>query len=185
MNSPVIWVVTGLRHSGKTTFCCGMVEAARKAGWSVNGLLSPAVFEKGLKTGIMVEDISTGETRLLASYARQGEDDLVLGDWHFNRQILAWGNHILEISQPSDLLVVDELGPLEFNHQTGWQAALEILPRCEYKMALVVIRPDLLDKAHQLFDFSNIIEIDQTHTTDTWVQTFWPKIKKIKRDLRK
>lgn len=43
------------------------------------------------------------------------------------------------------MLLIDELGPLEFNRQTSWVASFEILKRKNYKLALVVIRPEYLD----------------------------------------
>jgi nucleoside-triphosphatase THEP1 len=183
MNSAAMWIATGPRQVGKSAFCRGVVEAARQSGWVVTGLLTPAVFEHGYKTGFLVEDISTGETRMLASITRHGEDDMVLGDWYFDRHGIEWGNQILSYSLPSDLFVVDELGPLEFTYKTGWQIALEILLHRKYNLALVVIRPELLAVVRRLYDFSNIIEIDQTLTTQTQVRNFWFKMIGFRTDL--
>ncbi|MFH1633839.1 MAG: nucleoside-triphosphatase, partial [Chloroflexota bacterium] len=140
---------------------------------------SPVQTQAGAKTGILAEDLRTGVRRPLASMARQSQDDLSFGDWYFNRQTLEWGNQVLEISLPCDLLIVDELGPLELTHQMGWRAALDILPLSGYRLALVVIRPELHATARRVFDFSTTIEIDQTHTTDHWVHQYWPKMMEI------
>jgi len=183
MIAPLIWMVTGPRQVGKSSFCRGMAEAARQADWDVAGLLSPAQIEQGAKTGILVEDLRTGESHRLASVCRQSPEDIPFGDWYFDPQTLAWGNRVLASSPPCDLLIMDELGPLELTHQMGWWAALEILPRGEYRVALVVIRPELQIAARNLFDFSEIIQIGPTHTTDTWVGACWPKMMEYKMDL--
>jgi nucleoside-triphosphatase THEP1 len=176
MITPLIWMVTGPRQAGKTAFCQGMAEAARQADWQVTGLLSPAQIEQGVKTGIRVENIQTGDTRQLASITRQSQEDLVFGHWYFNQQVLTWGNHVLENNPPCDLLILDELGPLELTRQVGWQAALNVIRRGEYRLALVVIRPELQDLARSLFDFSEIIEIEQNQPTDHWVHIYLPKM---------
>jgi nucleoside-triphosphatase THEP1 len=114
---------------------------------------------------------------------------LAFGVWYFNLRTLEWGNQVLEISLPCDLLIVDELGPLELTHQMGWRAALDILPLSGYRLALVVIRPELQATARRVFDrmgcirFSTIIEIDDSHPTDHWVRKYWPTMMAINEDL--
>jgi len=180
---PPIWMVTGPRAAGKSAFCRGVAQSARNAGWDVAGLISPAQIEAGMKTGILAEDLRTGIQRPLACMARQSQDDVSFGDWYFNRRTLEWGNQVLEISLPCDLLIVDELGPLELTCQMGWQAALEVLPRAEYRLALIVIRPELRLPARCVFDFSTIVKIDRTHPIDHWVHKYWSKIMAINEDL--
>ena len=174
---PPIWMVSGPRGAGKSTFCREIAQSARNAGWDVAGLLSPAQFEAGTKTGILSEDLRTGVSHPLVSTVCQSQDDLAFGNWYFNRRILEWGNQVLKTSLPCDLLIVDELGPLELTHQIGWPAALDILHRAGYRLALVVIRPELQATAQSVFVFSKIVIIDQTHPTAHWVHKYWPKIK--------
>ncbi|WP_322508650.1 nucleoside-triphosphatase [Anaerolinea sp.] len=165
-------LVTGWRGSGKTTFCAGMVQAARQAGWDVAGLLSPAGFEEGRKTCIRAEDLRTGERRLLASISRQSDEDLAFGDWFFNLQTLQWGNRVLQASTPCDLLVVDELGPLEFRLSQGWVSALEVLQRGGFRRALVVIRPELLEEARSLWRPDLIISLDKADRVEEKVEAY-------------
>jgi nucleoside-triphosphatase THEP1 len=51
----------------------------------------------------------------------------------------------LRAATPCDVLVVDELGPLELIHGKGWIVALDILQARNYRAALVVVRPCLLE----------------------------------------
>jgi len=170
MRASPIWVISGPRQAGKTSFCRRIAELARQAGWDVAGLLSPAQFEQEIKTGILAEDLRTGIVQPLASITRQNQDDLAFGDWYFHRRTLEWGNRVLAISLPCDLLIVDELGPLELTHHMGWQVALDILPRAAYRLALVVIRPELQAVARSMMDFSSVVEIDQSQPTNYWVR---------------
>jgi len=54
------------------------------------------------------------------------------------------GNQAIAAAPPCDLLVVDELGPLEFEQNIGWRATFEILEGQKYKLAIVVIRPECI-----------------------------------------
>ncbi len=47
----------------------------------------------------------------------------------FDPAVLAWGNQVLRDSIPTDLLIVDEIGPLEFNQAIGWVSAFDVLAR--------------------------------------------------------
>lgn len=169
-----LYLLTGPRGAGKTTFCRALAEQVRAAGYVVAGLISPAVYKNGGKTGILVEDLHTGETRPLASVNRHHPEDIPLGPWYFDPQSLAWGNHVLAGSLPCDLIIMDEIGPLELTHKTGWQGALDILSQRDYRAALVVIRPELLFVAHSQFDFSEVIQIDPNTTIDTLVGNSLP-----------
>lgn len=140
-----ILVVTGWRGVGKTTYCQQLVDEYRKMGLKISGLLSPARFEQKQKTGFFAHDLDSDETRLAASVVPGEIDGLRLGSWTFDPEIFAWGNHCLKQVVGSDMLVIDELGPLEFDLQTGWTASFEILRRKRYQLALVVIRPECLD----------------------------------------
>lgn len=143
----VLWLISGPRGSGKTTFCRHFVEYARCAGWNVAGLLSPAVFDGDSKTGILAEDLRSGETRPLASKVPHLSFDLPLGNWYFDRATLHWGNHLLETCLPCDLLIVDELGPLEFQRGRGWTSALATLRQPQFRLGLAVVRSELLEIA--------------------------------------
>lgn len=133
---------------------------ARESGWDVAGLLSLAEFEGLVKRRIRVENLRSGESCLLASDQRQAEDDLVFGKWFFNRKVLIWGNNEFQTIQQCDLLVVDELGPLELKFSQGWISALDVIKAGQYKYALVVIRPELVGTAQNIFHSDQTLQID-------------------------
>lgn len=146
--TPSLWVLTGGRGIGKTTLCRDLADQARAAGWKVAGLLSLAVFENGVKTGILAEDLRTGESRPLAMLANQSpvtNYQLPLGQWIFDPSVIDWGNQILQSREPCDLFIVDELGPLEIYRGEGWVNAFDALRQVPYRFGVVVIRPECID----------------------------------------
>jgi len=63
----------------------------------------------------------------------------------FDEDVLAWANGTIASASPCDLLIVDELGPLEIEQGRGFVAAFDMLRRGDYRLAVVVVRPSLLD----------------------------------------
>jgi ABC-type cobalamin/Fe3+-siderophores transport system ATPase subunit/nucleoside-triphosphatase THEP1 len=161
--SPQLIFVTGPGGSGKSTWCAGLVRRSRERGLVVRGLLSPAVFTDGSKVGIDMVDLTTGERRRLASLRNPASTGLMTDHWQFDADTLAWGNQILRDAQPCDLLIIDELGPLEFLRNGGLQEGVRILDHRQYKVACVVIRPSLLPDAQQRWPGGYIIDLTKTN----------------------
>ena len=162
----MLFIITGPREAGKSTVCGHLVALAQTEGWQVGGILSPAVFEAGQKTGIEIINLRTGQRRLLAVRCPvdQPQTALHTDHWRFDAEVLAWGDVVLQRATPCDLLIVDELGPLEFERDAGWQAGLTALDSGQYRWALVIIRPELLDTACQRWPAAHVIQV--TPATD-------------------
>ena len=159
--TPSLFIVTGERGAGKTTFCRYLVELARGTGWQVAGILSLPVFEHHQKIAIAAQDLRTGQQRWLAVRREVGQP--VAGSatpgWRFDPVALAWGNRVLQTACPCDLLIVDELGLLEFERDEGWQAGLSAIDSDNYRWGLVVIRPELLAVSQRRWPIAKVIPI--------------------------
>jgi nucleoside-triphosphatase THEP1 len=155
-----ITILSGGRGAGKTRACQHLVEQAKQAGWTVNGLLCPAVFEGGVKTGIDMLDLGTGKLYHLARQENRNTGFEVTDHWNFDDTIMEKGNDILSSTGQCGLLIVDELGPLEFTRRQGWVKAFDTLARGEFKRAVVVIRPELMDEARNLWPTAGIVNLD-------------------------
>ena len=140
--SPIL-VLTGPSGAGKTRLCMQTARILQQLGARVAGLLSPARMEGGRKTGIFVEDVVSGERRLLAERPHGRPSG-----WQLAPAALQWGAGILRNAPPHDVLVVDELGPLELEHGGGWIVACEVLAE-DPAAAMVVVRPPLIDRFRQ------------------------------------
>lgn len=156
---PQRWIVTGRRGAGKTTFCRKLAERARALGWDVAGILSPVLLEMGRKTGIVALDLRRGESRLLASAQPRAGCALRLGIWWFDPDTLAWGNQVLAAALPCDLLIVDEIGPLELELGQGWTAARDALAGTSYRLALAVVRPEYCADFQERWSGSQVLTI--------------------------
>jgi len=157
---PEIVLITGEIQSGKTKLCLDLLARAKERGIKVGGLISPAVFREGEKTGIDVLDLMTGEQKRLAGVNPGGQNELETKRWTFFPEAVAWGNERLRETVPCDLLILDELGPLEFNRNQGWVNGFDLLEKGEYRTAVVVIRPSLIAEAARRWPASRIIDLD-------------------------
>jgi nucleoside-triphosphatase len=154
-------IVTGDRGAGKTTFCTRLIELARSGGRSIGGVLSPAVVVAGEKISIDVIDLGTSERRRLADRFNTTNRGPNTQRWSFHAESMTWGDDVLRAATPCDVLLVDELGMLEFERGQGWQAGLAAIDAQDYRLGVVVIRPELLAIAQQRWPQARVIRINQ------------------------
>lgn len=162
-------IITGARGAGKTTLIGELISAFRQQGIKLSGLTSPAEFEGDQKTGITAVNLATGETRHLAVYDPKPEDPSAEHrplNWTFDPAVITWGNQVLSSATPTEVLVVDEIGPLELNRKQGWSAAIPALDSRQYHLAILVMRPELLEKSLQRWPWGEVVAVsglDQVH----------------------
>lgn len=154
---PQIILVTGLSGSGKTSWCTQIIKEAAALGHSVEGILSPGIFDSERKSGIEVVDLASGERKRLARLREEGRGEISTPRWVFDPDALDWANQRLQNSAGSDLLIIDELGPLEFLRNKGLLAGLERLDQGQFQIACVVVRSSLLPKALQRWPSAHVV----------------------------
>lgn len=177
---PGLFLLTGPPGSGKTTWCLELVKHARFQGIPIAGLVSPPIFENNQRAGIDLLDIESGERTRLATrrstttprdesnVEKASPTRMVTAGWQFDPAALVWGNRLLIrlIAQkgtrsqphPSRLVVLDELGPLEFTRGQGLKAGLNLISACKYRLACVVVRPSLTSVAQDLWPWVQVCE---------------------------
>jgi nucleoside-triphosphatase THEP1 len=145
----LIYVLTGDRGSGKSTVCARVAACAAERGLDAAGILTERA-EGGQDSARRVVDVASGEERPFGARPERGapgdpntSDPLTPG-WEYDPGMFEWANEVLSRSAPCDLLVIDEIGPLELLGGRGWAKALDVLRSGAFGAALVVCRPGLL-----------------------------------------
>ena len=122
-----LYLITGPRESGKTTWCTDLMQRAIEGELSLGGFLSPAILKDGKKIGIDLLDLQSGQQRPLARKQSENPDSIMIGEWHFDSENLKCANKVLELTSFPDVLILDELGPLEFERGEGFVEGLRLI----------------------------------------------------------
>lgn len=157
IETPQIIVVTGLSGAGKTTWCMELARVARNQGKAVRGIISPGIYKDGEKIGISIRDLETGDEKQLATLRGNNTSEISTPRWQFNDESLTWANRILGKIEPGDLVIIDELGPLEFLRGEGLVAGLSLIDSGQFRVACAVVRSSLLPKVLQRWPKSIVI----------------------------
>jgi hypothetical protein len=161
-NSSGMWLVSGPSGSGKTTWCANIVVQARSLGLTFGGFICPAVIQDGKKTGIDLMNVASGEKRHLG-ICSSDDGKTTIGCWQMDEGVLAWGNEIIAGLQNEDIIIIDEIGPLELERGLGYWHALTLLDEGCYRTALVVIRPALLPVAQQRWSAARMLTLEKVN----------------------
>ncbi len=143
---PYVVLLTAPIGAGKTTACERFLERARAGGLDAGGILAPARYgQGGEKVGIDAVDVLSGERRTLAMF----EPEVALrtiGPYRFDAAVMEWAldRVSLALATPIDVVIIDEIGPLELIHERGFAPALGQLPHAQAKAIILVVRSELL-----------------------------------------
>jgi nucleoside-triphosphatase THEP1 len=155
------YLLSGEREIGKTTLLLALKDQAQHAGFDVSGVISPAVFIEGKKVGIDLLDLrSNDQIRLADLNEAEPDSDVPTIHWTFDKNALQHGNEVLGRATPGDLLIVDELGPIELVRGQGWQNGLKAVDGANYKTAVIVIRPSLLEIATKRWPDTTVLKLE-------------------------
>jgi nucleoside-triphosphatase THEP1 len=163
--TPELIIISGLSGAGKSSWCLTLARQARSSGVIVGGVISPPVFINGHKVGIDLVVLLTGERRRLAVRYSRASDGLRTANWLVDPQVLAWGNQQLLCLPSCDCVILDELGPLEFNQGQGLQAGLKLIDDRQLPLVVAVIRPKLLPLAQKRWPRAEIILIESNSSS--------------------
>ena len=144
LQKPQVVIITGEIHQGKTSFAHKLVTNLLKQKIRIAGFLSLGINENGKRTGFNLFDIeSSGQIELCSD--KKDDSRLKFGQYYFNNAAISKGVEILNTDHLSDkqLIVIDEIGPLELNG-LGWSSAIENISRSITIPQLWVVRKSLV-----------------------------------------
>jgi nucleoside-triphosphatase THEP1 len=139
----MILVLTGPVHSGKTSLLRRLLPDFKALAIPLCGYLSPAIGGDWDVLGYDLLEVGTGRslpflrTAGEAGWQRVGPYFLLPGGLEAaESSIRSW--------KPGEVLIVDEVGPLEFSGRGVWPALSKMLDKPSFT-GLVVVRKPLLD----------------------------------------
>ncbi len=139
----MIFILTGPVDSGKTTFLKRVIEELKKQKVKMDGFLSEGIVEGQEKIGYDLVDLGVGKS--IPFIRKSGQQDWQrIGPYFFIPEGLSRAKMIILQSREADILVVDEIGPLELSGQGVWDA-LEHVVFQRLQNYLFVLRREILE----------------------------------------
>lgn len=154
-------ILRGEIGQGKTSYVSHLVKVLKANGIRFYGITAPGVMEEGVKIGYSLQDISTGDQYQLSSLTRKEEDWIPFRRFYFNPEALRKGMDILlgNGMEESELVVIDEVGPLELN-DSGWAPAIERLIQNKNLLHLWVVRNTYAELIARKWNLGNVYTIN-------------------------
>ena len=145
-----ITLIYGSSGSGKTTCVGNYVLWVQSLGWTVGGILSPGKFTRQLRSHFLVRDIETGEERELCQ--RGLHSDIEVGPFGFLPAAIDFGRNAIErsLDKQLDLLVIDEVGPLELQNRV-WAPSLHKVLASKTQRLILTVRPQIIARVTSCF----------------------------------
>lgn len=144
-NRPAVFIISGNVHEGKTTLTRKVVKLLQEKGVLVRGFFSVAYDNDADKKLYCIEDVEADNREILCS-ENPSTGDIKYGRFYFSAAGIQLGRDILyrAVRNPGQLIVIDEIGPLEIN-DNGWAPAIHELLTQTQTVHLWIVREKLTD----------------------------------------
>ncbi|NQS97413.1 MAG: hypothetical protein HQ591_03080 [candidate division Zixibacteria bacterium] len=158
-----ISILTGSLHAGKTSFVKKTIPFLTTQG-HVNGFYTPKVFSGGKFIGY---DLVNIEDEIAIPFIRLKNESgwFKFARFYFNPRAIDAGNRIIRLSMDADILIIDEIGPLEISGQ-GFRSGLDYCLQNYKGSLLLVCRDFLLEDVHKIL--RRFAEITKIFHPDRW-----------------
>jgi len=153
-----VLIITGDRQEGKTTFVKWLVKSLNNR--NPNGFFTEVEKKGEERLGYYLKSIVGNERRLLCSIKPE-TGNLQYGKFFFDEATFEMGRNLLikAINQDTQLIVVDEVGPLELGGD-GWATAIEeVVTRTEIPM-IWTVRRSLSEKVARRWNVGKVGILD-------------------------
>lgn len=139
----MIFILTGPVDSGKTTFLKRVIEKLKKQKVKMDGFLSEAIVKDQEKIGYDLVDLGDGKS--VPFIRKSGQQDWQrIGPYFFIPEGLSRAKKIILRSREAEILVVDEIGPLELSKQGLWDVLEQVIFQ-RVQEYLFVLRREILE----------------------------------------
>ena len=140
-----ILIISGKKHSGKTSFLLGIIRRKKKKGYRFGGFVSK-YFSTAGEYGYKAIDISSGrEFPFLTTKGRPGWEKT--GRYYFVRGSIEKISKCLNPGKNrKKIIVIDEIGPAEIIRRKGlWKCLKSVLLACRNPL-IITVRKELVNK---------------------------------------
>lgn len=160
---PSVVIITGEKHSGKTTFALELAQRLKDKDRKVGGFCALGTFEENRRVSFDILDLYSGKRKTLCSIHRENGEKI--GPFRFDPAGQEFGFQLLssEHIHDMDFVFVDEVGPLEMKG-LGWAPAIDQLMEQSGKKLVLVVRTGLVDDVIRKWNLINVVVLKSGET---------------------
>ncbi|MCK9268935.1 MAG: nucleoside-triphosphatase [Bacteroidales bacterium] len=154
-NKPKVVIITGEKHSGKTTFALHLVNYLKEKNIALGGFVAPGFFIDNRRASFEMQALATGEKLPLCSI-HPGKG-IRIGPFYFDKETLKTGHQLLDPDQlgAAKIVFIDEVGPLELKGD-GWAAAIDKLMHHPRFTLVMVVRRSMTEQVINRWQLINV-----------------------------
>jgi nucleoside-triphosphatase THEP1 len=157
---PRVILVSGPKHSGKTTLVETGIASLAGRGLRIAGILAKGLWKDGLRAGFDLVNLSNGRCTPLARRRDHPHPEHRMMFDFFDAGFRAGVEAMsLDACRQADIVVVDELGRLEAGGR-GWTPCVNALLALEGPLLVLVVRLDRLPQIRDRFGLHDASAID-------------------------
>jgi nucleoside-triphosphatase THEP1 len=164
-----IFMISGSKSEGKTTFIKNLTNELKKQNISVGGIFAEKIMKENNTTGYDLIDIETGRREI---FLRQDEERWVekIGKYHINPEGLKFGRSVLDPANLKDkkVVVIDEVGMLEL-YDKGWAGCFQKLIMLSMNHLLITVRDTYVNEVIKMWKLKDPVIFKVSHDDITEV----------------
>jgi nucleoside-triphosphatase THEP1 len=155
-----IFIITGQRAQGKTTYAINLVKLLRQMHIRVAGFFSIRLMDGEVTTGYDLEDADTGKRERLLGTGEEGGVGRI-GKFTICEEGFSSGLKILhsQLHGRNGLVLIDEVGMLEIGGG-GWSEMLDLLIAKSHNHLLLIVRDEFIEQVIEKFGLQDPIFLD-------------------------
>ena len=157
-------MVTGFKHTGKTTLVERFITSMDGKGVRISGILARGSWKNDLRDGFDLVDLSDGSSVPLARRLKHPDSNSRVIFEFFEAGMEAGARALApDRNRESDIVIVDEVGKLEAVGE-GWAFHIRELLELRRPIYIWVVRTDFLGKIRKAFDLrsSTVVSIEES-----------------------
>ena len=159
-NRKPLFILTGRINQGKTSFTQQLIDELQNEGLRVSGFVTLGNTNDSSRNAYKIKNLQSGEETALCT-THPNPANAHYGRFYFEEAGIKKGCDIItqSLTQLPDLLVIDELGPMEINNR-GWAPALEKVVENNTCAQFWVVREKLVKPMMRKWNVGDVIIFD-------------------------